>query len=485
MSNISIFERFRKDSSGNVAMIFGFALIPILAGAGAAIDYSRSSNVYSAVVAAADAGALAAAAGRGTPAAREAIAKQVFEANLKRTEISGPVRVTYQNLASGSINTGFRIEAKASVKTTFGGFVGTSETEVGAVAQASSAGEGPTEIAFVLDTTDSMEGDRIATLKTATNAVIDEITSRALRPELVKFGVVPFGQYVNVGMGNRNAPWIDVRADYQTPEVTTCSMQFEQVGEKNCRNVNYPYEPAVPPTTCMRDGRRRPCGGSPSRNARIERTCDPIMSTVAKNVCTKSGNDWVRWNGCVGSRNFPLNTVDGSYGTKIPGILGIGCATPLLDLTTNVSTVRSTINALITEGETYIPSGLIWGWRMLSPGAPLSAATGGAGGARKFMILVTDGRNTKSPNYPAHEGSDSALADQLTKTTCSNIAGDTSNAIKVFTIAFEMDGLDSKAILQECARRTGGQFFDATDAAKLKEAFSQVSDAIATVKLTY
>ena len=100
------------------------------------------------------------------------------------------------------------------------------------------------------------------------------------------------------------------------------------------------------------------------------------------------------------------------------------------------------------------------------------------------MILVTDGLNTKSPNYPGHENSDSALADQLTKTTCNNIAGDTANAIKVFTIAFEMDGLDSKTILQECARRTGGQFFDATDAAKLKEAFSDISDAIASVKLT-
>jgi Flp pilus assembly protein TadG len=479
MSNIPFLKRFAKDTSGNVAMIFGLALVPILVGTGAAVDYSRASNVYSAVAAAADSAALAAATGKGTPAAREAIAKKVFEANLKTAEISGPVRVTYQNIANGSANTGFRIEAKATVKTTFGAFVGASETEVGAIAQATTAGDGPVEVAFVLDTTDSMEGDRIATLKTATNTVMDEIVRRASRPDQVKFGVVPFAQYVNVGMSNRSAPWIDVRADYQTPEVTTCSMQYEKIGEKNCRDVSYP---SVPATTCMRDGRRRSC---PGRDARTERVCDPVMSTIQKNVCTKSGNDWVRWNGCVGSRNAPLNTTDGSYGTKIPGVLGITCATPLLDLTTNISAVRSTINALTTEGETYIPAGLIWGWRMLSPGAPLTgAAAGGPGGARKFMIVVTDGLNTKSPNYPAHENSDSVAADQLAKTTCINIAADTSNAIKIFTIAFEMDSADSKAILQDCARRTGGQFFDATDAAKLKDAFAQVSDAIGTAKLT-
>ena len=485
MFNISFLKRFTKDTSGNVAMMFGIALVPLIVGGGAAIDYSRISNTQSAINSAADAGALAAASGKGNAAAREVIAKQVFEANLKTADISGPMRITYQNLTSGSINTGFRIEAKATVKNTFGVFLGKTESEVGAVAQASSAGDVATEIAFVLDTTDSMEGDRIATLKTATNTVIDEITRRTSRPELIKFGVVPFAQYVNVGMSNRTAPWIDVRSDYQTPEVTTCDMQYEKIGEKDCRNVSYPYQPAVPEGTCMRDGRRRKCGGKPAVNATTERVCDSVMSTTKKNVCTKSGKDWVRWNGCVGSRNFPLNTIDGSYGTKIPGIMNITCATPLLDLTTNLSTVRSTINALTTDGETYIPAGLIWGWRMLSPGAPLAAAApGGPGGARKYMILVTDGLNTKSPNYPGHENSDSALADQLTKTTCNNIAGDTANAIKVFTIAFEMDGLDSKTILQECARRTGGQFFDATDAAKLKEAFSDISDAIASVKLT-
>jgi Mg-chelatase subunit ChlD len=101
------------------------------------------------------------------------------------------------------------------------------------------------------------------------------------------------------------------------------------------------------------------------------------------------------------------------------------------------------------------------------------------------MILVTDGRNTKSPNYPQHEGNDGAMADSLTQQTCRNIAADSGNKIRIYTVAFEMDGLAGKSILQECASRTGGQFFDATDAGKLKDAFTSILDSILSVKLTH
>lgn len=192
----------------------------------------------------------------------------------------------------------------------------------------------------------------------------------------------------------------------------------------------------------------------------------------------------MRWEGCVGSRAYPLETQDARYDIKIPGVLGVTCGTPLVDLTTDLARVRSTISALETNGETYLPSGLIWGWRMLSAGEPLSTAAPATTGVRKFMVFVTDGRNTKSPNYPTHEDNDSVMADRLTRETCLNISRDSANKIRIFTIAFEVDGLESKTILQECASRTGGQFFDATNAAGLRESLTKVLEAIATVRLT-
>ncbi|QPF85340.1 pilus assembly protein [Bradyrhizobium genosp. L] len=47
-------SRFRRDRSGNVAMIFGLAALPIIVAIGCAIDYSRANQVRSKLIAAAD-----------------------------------------------------------------------------------------------------------------------------------------------------------------------------------------------------------------------------------------------------------------------------------------------------------------------------------------------------------------------------------------------------------------------------------------------
>ncbi|MGL5137666.1 MAG: pilus assembly protein TadG-related protein, partial [Beijerinckiaceae bacterium] len=448
MSTTRKLRELQHDKSGAIAILFALALAPMLTGIGVAIDYSRTSNARSAVVAAADAAALAGATEKGSAAQREAVARSVFETNLRSLGGGGhAVTPRYQNIVERGQNSAFRVEVDADINSLFGRFTGMATGAVKVAAQAKSISEDPAEIAFVLDTTDSMEGDRIDTLKTSVNGVFDEIGRRSARPGQIKVGVVPFGQYVNVGMARRSAPWLDVPADYRTPTGTNCHNVFDVIGETNCRNVNFGAEPSVPPHVCMRDGRPRMCGGHPGRGPRTERQCDQVRSTTPRLQCDRYGDELVTWHGCVGSRAHPLNTRDADYGTRIPGLLGIQCGSPILAMTPDLVSARSMINGLRTEGETYIPAGLIWGWRMLSPAEPLAAAPAPAGPSRKFMILVTDGRNTKSPTYPQHEGNDGTLADSLTQETCRNIAADVGNKITIFTVAFEMDGLAGKSIL--------------------------------------
>jgi Flp pilus assembly protein TadG len=475
-------KEFASDRRGNVSMLFGLALVPMLGASGAAVDYSRLSGSKALVTAAADAGALAGAAKIGTGSEREAVARSVFTSNLQRAGYPHPVTVRYTNLAEQNVNRGFRVEATSTVPTLFGWVLGTSNAEVGSTSEARSSSEDATELVFVLDTTASMEGDRIVNLKSAVNGMLDDVLSRTTNPNLLKVGVVPFAQYVNVGLGNRNAPWINVPADYQNPITNVCSDVYDQIGTTNCRMVTYPAQPYQPPGTCLIDGRPRPCGGSPGYPAWTQNVCDPVYSTTPRNVCHQTGGDWVRWDGCVGSRNYPLNTRDSDYGTRIPGIMGVSCAAPIQNLTTDIPAVRSTVNSLFTTGETYLPSGLIWGKRMLSPGEPLSAST--APGVRKVMVLVTDGKNTKSPTYPNHDGSDETLANQLTRETCMNIASDRTYPVRIYTVAFEMDGLETKTILQTCAAASGGKFFDAADPVALRAALADIANNVYAVKLT-
>jgi len=483
MDVFSCWRGFKRHESGNVAIMFALAVSGMLAGAGAALDYSRYSNARAAILTAADAAAIAGAKTQGSPAAREEAARQVFEANLRTANLSGAPAVVYRDIAAQGASTGYRVEANVAVRSVLGVFTGNTSQIVATAAEATASFDEPTEIVFVLDTTDSMEGDRIEALKSAATGIIDEMSRRVSRPSLLKIGVVPFAQYVNVGLSNRSRPWLDVRSDYQEPDWDYCRDERTVTGETNCRLVNVPAVPATPASACLRDGRPRLCAGSPAQPARTDRVCDYTYSAPTR-VCTREPGRWIRWNGCVGSRTYPLETMDSRYDVKIPGIMDVACATPIQELTTNVGAVRSMVTSLTTMGETYLPAGLIWGWRMLSAQEPLAAAGGGAGGARKFMILVTDGRNTLSPTYPTHNGGDVAAADRLTRETCANIAADRATGVKVFTIAFEIDGLDAKSILQDCASRTGGAFYDATNAALLREALGKAMDSIFGVKLT-
>ena len=60
--NKQLFFDFIKDKRGNIAILAAFALLPIMIGVGAAIDYSRIARVKSKISQSTDAASLSAAA---------------------------------------------------------------------------------------------------------------------------------------------------------------------------------------------------------------------------------------------------------------------------------------------------------------------------------------------------------------------------------------------------------------------------------------
>jgi hypothetical protein len=287
--------------------------------------------------------------------------------------------------------------------------------------------------------------------------------------------VVPFAQYVNIGLHNRTQPWLDVPADYQEPTQLVCRMEREQIGTTNCRTVNVPADPGERAGTCMRDGRPRPCGGREPRPGYSTQQCDAVYSPTLVQRCSTEGGRWVRWNGCVGSRPAPLHTRDSTYTTRIPGLMDVECGSPVMELSSDLNAARNMINNLTTRGETYIPSGLIWGWRALSTHVPFAArASTPETPTRKFLILVTDGQNTKSATFPTHDGSNTADANATTRTICENISRDTATKVKLYTIAFEVTDPVVKELLRSCAQMNGGEFYDAADAGQLASSLQTI-----------
>jgi len=110
-----LLRSFRSDKNGNVAILFGLLLIPIIGFAGAAIDYSRASSARTALQSALDAAALMLAkeAAALTPGERTQKANDYFRALFTRQEaLNTQLSVAYNN--STSVLT---LTANASVNT--------------------------------------------------------------------------------------------------------------------------------------------------------------------------------------------------------------------------------------------------------------------------------------------------------------------------------------------------------------------------------
>lgn len=475
---------FGSNIRGNISIVLGLSLVSLIGVTGLAVDYSRVTQTKAEIFAAADAAALAGARTTGTVAERNAAAKAVFDSNIKNLKEIGTVTYSPENITQEGANYGYRVAATVDVKTSFGGMFGVDTISSSVLAEAIGVISSRTEIALVLDTTYSMTGWKINTLRKASVDLVDNLSKLNKKADQLKFSIIPFSEYVNVGMSNRKKPWINVPDDYQDPSTKVCWNEAPVTGKSNCRMVTQPAQPGTPAGTCYNDGVPYSCGGSSPQASYQYETCDYTYGPSVEK-CTMQEGAWHRWYGCVGSRANPLDTRDDNYGTRIPGLLDQSCGTPLMELTSDFSALKNTLNGLTPNGETFIPAGVLWGWASLTAQVPFDAGTNTSSDpVRKYMVLMTDGLNTRSPSYPRHDGTNGAQSNQLTKQICANIAADKTNNIMMFTVAFDVTDSTTKQILKDCATNTKGQFFDARNADQFLTAFSKIGSIIAELRLS-
>jgi Flp pilus assembly protein TadG len=457
------FRRFRNDRSGNVAVIFALSLIPLFGVGGAALDYSRVLTLRSKLQHASDAAALAASHGaRVSVAAMNDLADKSFKENLANVHFAKHV-----SMKVTKIKNGVRVTADGRMETSLLGVLGISKLDVHV---ASEVGYSNTklEVALVLDNTGSMSGSKLATLKSSSKLLVDTLIPDS-SVKNVKIALVPFSKYVNVGLGNRNEAGLDIPADYSVPRPPHCYNTYPNSTRKcDKRKV---------PGTCWNDGVSYPCMKTEYYNCTGDRG-DPVK------VCKGPSLRKYKWDGCVGSRNYPLIVKDTTYSTGVPGLLGTWdwCyASPITRLTKNKTTIEAGLSSMNSRDKTYIPAGLMWGWRLISPSIPFADGTAYTDKqTKKVIILMTDGANTKSPSYPKHDKTDIVKANQLTKELCTNIAA---KDIRIYTIAFQVTDATIKSLLQTCAVN-GGYYVSAASNSALKQAFEDIAESLIKLRLT-
>jgi len=515
---------FLRDKQGNMAILGAAAMVPLTFGIGLTVDYSNIARSKDMLQSAVDAAALA--IGREGPELSHekamAMARQFLDANAGF--------VATEPVVTRKVG-GVTVQAKASVKLAFAGVMGYDSWPVTTQATASSAYLNY-EIGLVLDTTGSMAGGKLASLKDAAIGFID--TTVATTPaDQLKMAMVPFASFVNVGPQyapsfdkkgrvdkKTGAWWLDRFGDVklQQTELIEGVSRFEIYKNlkqtwAGCVETRAPYkgvaydtadvEPSAKdkqslfvPSFAIDEG-----DSAEYSNSYISSSVDPLDTSLL---------GWVRKQKKYGvpisllgilDDLMPFNSVDvgGITAKKGPSV---GCNTqPLTPLTADTEVLKDKIADLNAAGNTNIMEGVMWGWRVLSPREPFTEGRKPGPDVQKIMIVMTDGSNTlgvKSNPLGSIYGSfgyvvdkrlgpsvtsEPSAADLMNAKTLAACTNAKADGIEIFTIRLEEPDVKTGTMLKECATDKD-HFLDVPSRSQLDEAFQQIRKKMTKLRLS-
>jgi Flp pilus assembly protein TadG len=407
--------RIGRDRTGNVAITFAFAMLPIFGLVGAAVDYSHAISIRVALQAALDSTALMLSkqASSLNNKQLQSAAQNYFNGVFQRAEAYN-VNITATYTTSGGSQV--TVNGSAAMTTSFMQLFGYKTLDVTGSSTVK-WGSAKLRVVLVLDNTGSMaQSGKMPALQNASHQLLQQLQNAAKNPNDVQVAIVPFTTDVNVGTSNQHAGWLkwSYSAPNQLGAMTTVTVDPSTwTGCVTDRDQNYDVQNA------------KPTGASetqfPADNPMFG--CPPQIMPL--------GNDWTGLNALIDQMR-PL-------------------------------------------GETNLTMGMVWGWQALSNGNPLNAP-GLPPNTNQIIIFMTDGLNTANRWNNVLFGNGTAAAiDARTAQVCSNIKA---GGITVYTIQVDTGG-DSppSALLQNCASDIGKWFY-MQNPNDLVTVFTQIGTAI-------
>lgn len=504
----AFFGRLCRDCRGAVLVKFTIALLPLLSISAVAMDFGRIVIIKQKLTNAVDAAALA--VGRqseldGTDAA--SLAKAFVNAHYTTADVGELTNLTVTNTPAE-----VDITATARVPTVFLSILSTPYVDI-TVSSRALRQQRNVELVMVLDNSGSMGGIKLANLKSAAHGLVDTLFGSLSVSANVKIGLVPFAAAVNVGTSNVGSAWLD------------------QTGLSPISGENIDLPPGYTLLSLL--GSLTNSGWGGCVRARVgphgyDLTDEPPNPLVGETLFVPyfapdepgSGNgpappepgydnDYINDMGIPG--DFGARQRNGSkyIGAAVlaPGYgPNYNCVTsPIVPLTNVKGTIASAIDGMTAGGDTVIPEGLAWGWRVLSPGPPFTeGASYNDPGTMKVLVLLTAGVNavtaTNNLNHSefsaygyaasgwlgASDGSQMRqVLDAKTAALCTNIKGAN---VYVYTIAFSVTDGATRTMLQNCATPPadcpGNQcYFDNPSVSALQGVFASVALELSQLRL--
>lgn len=277
---------FAKSERGNVAMMFAVALIPLMIGAGAGLDFARGMLVRQQMSEALDAAALAVGSTTGlNQTSAQALAQKYFDANytVDKIDYGAP---TISIPASGyNSNGSVVLTASDPMPTVLMKLAGITTIPITTSSNVV-WGQSKLWVSLVLDNSGSMNqgdanGTKMAALKSASAQLLTVLQNAAATPGDVKVGIIPFTNVVNMGSGNSGASWLDWSDwDHAPKDGSNVTIDDSYVVPK----TNVPFSAYGPKDDC-------PFTTTKTKNGNTTVTQDsPFGYSCQKNPTNNSGN---------------------------------------------------------------------------------------------------------------------------------------------------------------------------------------------------
>jgi Flp pilus assembly protein TadG len=540
-------RRFCTDAKGNIAILFGLAIIPVVGAMGVAVDYSLANASRTALQASLDnTGLMLAKRMPLTDTQLSTQGWQIFQANLGASPLVFQqsdlvIRQTTTTVVL-DINTTYNTQL-ASVLQFIGGrtsFPVGSHTEV-------SWGNSRLRVALVLDNTGSMsQSGKIGALQTATNNLITQLQGVSQTNGDVYISIVPFVRDVNVGGGVASWPsWVDSSFWSAPPANSTPSMSVGPGSSCPYTNSNNGFVCTTGPANGSSNTSTIPSSGTykgyicPSvdsgqlnvllggvyyngcyNSTTYSCTGSTCTCTGHSNCsCSGSGNNlncktangkhehaWIAnasttWNGCVMDRgsatapgtgaDYDQNVTAPTTGTTLfPAQQYAYCpAQSIVPLTYDWTSLHNAVNGMSPNGSTNQPIGLVLGWQSLVGGGPFPTAPvlDPNYTYNQYIILLSDGLNTQDRWYGDGGNTSTQVDDRMYYQSGSTISGTCKNAkdagIKIYTVQVDTSGDPTSTLLQNCASDPS-MFFKLTSSSQIVTTFQAIGNALANLHLS-
>ena len=508
---IALLRKFWRSRRANVAVTFAVAVLPVTTMVGMGVDIANATRVKLALQDATDEAAISLARNQSTIAdnAITSTAQSYVMASYSKT-----TTITVTNATIDRTNVIATIDDQATVPMYFSQLIGMSTMTVHAHAVAQGL---QLEVSLVLDTSGSMNdvagtgGVKIVALRTAVTDFLNAMFGTQTTSQRVSIGIVPFASSVRVLPSGTTPPtWMDTGGlegdPYGDLSATTYTrfQLFTQMNQQwgGCVMSRPPPNDVADaaPTTSTPATLFIPWFAPDEPDTSLAWPLNGyennyILDTGGTCSGSTSGKSdlWREQRICKYKNAIPTPGLGPNY------LCDSNAITPL---TNSLTTLTTAAAALQAAGTTNLLEGVMWGWRVLSPGSPFTQGKAyTAPNNRKVIILMTDGMNNYGATNNMNDSSyfsfgfarnnligqattngsaQNALLDAKTLTACTNAKA---AGLVIYTIGFGSDADGSATLLQSCASQPS-YYFAPQNSSDLDPVFQQIAQSINNLRLS-